>query len=90
MSQKCVKAYVTGHVQGVGFRYHTAHEALKLSLTGYAKNLPDGRVEVLACGREESVDALMAWLDKGPPTAGVDQVDKEEAEWRAVDGFAIL
>jgi hypothetical protein len=32
----------------------------------------------------------MAWLDKGPPTAGVDQVDQEDAEWRAVDGFAIL
>ncbi|SIN89735.1 acylphosphatase [Salinivibrio sp. ES.052] len=90
MSQKCVKAYVTGHVQGVGFRYHTAHEALKLSLTGHAKNLPDGRVEVLACGREESVDSLLAWLDKGPSTADVDQVEQEAVEWRSVDGFAIL
>ncbi|OOF09543.1 MULTISPECIES: acylphosphatase [Salinivibrio] len=89
MSQKCVKAYVTGHVQGVGFRYHTAHEALKLSLTGYAKNLPDGRVEVLACGREESVDALIAWLDQGPPTASVNHVKHEDTEWRSVDGFAI-
>lgn len=53
MSQICMKANVKGVVQGVGFRFHTAHEGLKLGLTGYAKNLSDGSVEVIACGHEE-------------------------------------
>lgn len=46
----CVRCWVHGMVQGVGFRYSTQREALKLGLTGYARNLDDGSVEVLACG----------------------------------------
>jgi acylphosphatase len=49
----------------VGFRYSTQREALRLGLAGYARNLDDGSVEVLACGEDEQVAALIAWLKAG-------------------------
>ncbi|MGF1688641.1 acylphosphatase [Photobacterium japonica] len=90
MSHICVKAVVQGNVQGVGFRFHTAHEGLKCGLTGYAKNLPDGTVEVLACGHEERVEQLLRWLQRGPSTSTVESVQSEEVEWRHIDGFEIM
>ncbi|MGF1792651.1 MULTISPECIES: acylphosphatase [Photobacterium] len=89
MSQICVKANVKGIVQGVGFRFHTVHEGLKDGLSGYAMNLPDGSVEVLACGSEDSVNKLLAWLESGPKTSRVDSIDAEIIEWRHIDGFEI-
>ncbi|WP_187433246.1 acylphosphatase [Serratia marcescens] len=75
MAQVCVIAWVHGRVQGVGFRYSTQREALDLRLTGYAKNLDDGSVEVLACGEAENVERLVAWLKAGGPrSARVDKV----------------
>lgn len=62
---------VDGKVQGVWFRGSTQQEARKLGITGWAKNLPDGRVEVLMCGEEQELDRLEAWLHKGPPMARV-------------------
>ena len=53
MAKVCTMAWVHGVVQGVGFRYSTQREALQLWLTGYARNLDDGSVEVLACGEAE-------------------------------------
>lgn len=71
----CVKCWVHGIVQGVGFRYSTQREALKLGLTGYARNLDDGSVEVLACGEDGQVEQLVAWLKAGGPrSARVDKV----------------
>ncbi len=90
MVQKCVRFSVNGKVQCVGFRFHTAQYALKLGVTGYAKNLKNGDVEVLACGGEQDVDALATWLEKGPKTARVDSVTCEEAERVQVKGFEIL
>ncbi len=55
-------AWVHGHVQGVGFRWAVRSEALELGLVGYASNYPDGRVLVIAEGREDATDALLAWL----------------------------
>ncbi|MBS6032568.1 MAG: acylphosphatase [Pantoea sp.] len=75
MSVACVKAWVHGRVQGVGFRYSTQAEAKTLGVQGYARNLDDGSVEVLACGESEQVDALISWLKAGGPrSARVDQV----------------
>ncbi|MEL6116988.1 acylphosphatase [Photobacterium sp. SP02] len=90
MSQICVLVRVTGHVQGVGFRFHTAHEGLKIGVSGYAKNLPDGSVEVLACGKAEKVEQLVDWLTSGPRTSRVDSVSRDDLEWRAIDGFEII
>jgi len=67
---------VSGIVQGVGFRYHTAHQGLKLGLTGYAKNLNNGDVEVVACGDPNKVEVFWEWLNQGPKSAQVDQVER--------------
>jgi len=61
-------ASVRGHVQGVGFRWWTRSQALELGLRGWAKNLPDGRVEVLAQGDPDAVDRLLALLEEDPST----------------------
>jgi acylphosphatase len=81
---------VSGKVQGVCFRAATRDEARRLGLRGHARNLPDGRVEVLAAGKAAALDALMQWLQHGPPLARVDGVERREAGARTdADGFTI-
>jgi acylphosphatase len=65
---------VLGKVQGVFFRQSTRLEAQRLAIRGFARNLPDGSVEVLAHGTPEAVQALRQWLGKGPSFARVDEV----------------
>ncbi|MEZ8018619.1 acylphosphatase [Vibrio splendidus] len=65
---------VSGVVQCVGFRYHTSRQAQALDISGYAKNLNDGRVEVLAVGEGKQIEKLHAWLNIGPSTATVSRV----------------
>lgn len=72
---RCCKAWVTGKVQGVGFRLATQEQALLRGVTGYAKNLPDGRVEVLMCGAADSLDEISEWLWQGPDGASVSHVE---------------
>ena len=67
----CVRCVVSGKVQGVWFRAATRDQAVRLGIRGHAVNLPDGRVEVLACGEEAAVDRLRAWLWEGPDQARV-------------------
>ena len=71
---------VRGRVQGVFFRASTQRVAESLRLTGYAINLPDGDVEVLACGPAHQVDQLGDWLQQGPDMARVDSVRSESIE----------
>lgn len=77
MKTLCLRCYVAGRVQGVGFRYATADKALALGVAGYVRNLPDRRVEVLACGDERAVIALRNWLWQGPQLARVSDVHCE-------------
>ena len=79
---------VSGRVQGVFFRASAREEALKLGLTGYAKNLPDGRVEVLAIGEASAVATLERWLAHGPPLAKVERVARQDAAVEVLEGFA--
>ena len=72
--------YISGKVQGVWFRASTQSEAQKLGLTGWVKNLPDGRVEVLACGTVDQCTQLLTWLKNGPPLAQVTEVIVEEVK----------
>lgn len=65
---------VGGRVQGVGFRAATREQARRLHLRGHARNLPDGRVEVVAAGDADALEALARWLGHGPPMARVDGV----------------
>lgn len=83
----CVRCYVAGRVQGVFFRASTREQALRLGLTGYARNLPDGRVEVLACGSPQGVGELRDWLRVGPPSARVTGVAYESAPLQIMLGF---
>jgi len=70
-------AYITGRVQGVGFRYFTMTAAEKYNLTGWVRNLHDGRVEVLAEGKHEDLKYLLQVLRKGPMSAEVRDVNYE-------------
>ncbi|WP_194089306.1 acylphosphatase [Vibrio hibernica] len=81
---------VSGLVQGVGFRYQTAHQGLVMGLTGYAKNLNNGDVEVLACGDESQVAEFEAWLKKGPRTAFVERLQEVPTEKKVTRDFVIL
>lgn len=71
---------VGGKVQGVWFRASTREQALALGLRGFAKNLDDGRVEVLAVGDAGAIEALAEWLEQGPPMARVDRVERADAD----------
>jgi acylphosphatase len=74
-----VRAVVRGRVQGVGFRASAAHEARRLGVGGWVRNLPDGTVELEARGAPAAVDALVAWLGHGPRGARVTGVDVHDA-----------
>ncbi|WP_159567723.1 acylphosphatase [Budvicia diplopodorum] len=87
--QVCIVAYVSGIVQGVGFRYSTQQQALALGVTGYAYNMDDGGVEVLACGELQQVERLVEWLKQGPRSARVDRVLTEPRGYRPYSGFTI-
>ena len=70
-----VHVYIEGRVQGVGFRHATWREALSLGLTGWARNLPDGRVEALFEGNRDDLETMVAWCRIGPGLARVDSVE---------------
>ncbi len=79
--------HVSGKVQGVWFRAATREQAERFALSGYARNLADGRVEVLAVGEEGAISALERWLWQGPPQARVEEVVRESAEAEVTRGF---
>ena len=85
---KCIRCNVRGRVQGVFYRASTQQKARELGITGWARNLPDGSVEVLACGGEAALEELLAWLRVGPPHARVDGVAWELVEEQDVEGFS--
>lgn len=75
--------WVSGRVQGVFFRQSTTERARELGLTGWVRNLPDGRVEAIAEGQAEALDHLIAFCRVGPPAARVAQLD---LAWEAPTG----
>jgi len=79
MSVCAKKAIVSGKVQGVFYRATTREKALSLNLNGYAKNLSDGSVEVLAQGDITDIESLMTWLWKGSPASDVTSVHVSDA-----------
>jgi acylphosphatase len=76
----CKKCLVGGRVQGVFFRATAARRARELGLHGHARNLPDGRVEVLACGDEAAVSTFGEWLWTGSSASKVTSVDVRDAD----------
>ena len=84
---RAARFLVGGRVQGVFFRAATRERALALGLAGVARNLPDGRVEVVAQGDAAALDALEKWLWIGSPHSRVASVTREPAEALAQSGF---
>ncbi len=81
---------VSGRVQGVAFRAYTRVQANALDLRGHARNLSDGRVEVLAVGDAAAIERLAEWLQHGPPQARVDAVVREAVDpVPELQGFAV-
>lgn len=83
------RALVHGVVQGVGFRYTARAEASKRGLAGFARNLPDGTVEVEVEGDETGVAHMLEWLRQGPPGAIVDELQVTDVAPQDDDQFVI-
>ncbi len=81
--------YVRGRVQGVGYRYFAQHAASALGLTGYARNLDDGRVEVYAAGAAAKLSEMAGMLRVGPRWADVRGVEEQEAAVERRNSFEI-
>jgi len=81
--------YVSGEVQGVGYRYFAQKTARDLGVRGWARNLDDGRVEVLAIGTEHQLEDFEGELRVGPPRAEVRHLQMEESVEVRVEGFHI-
>jgi acylphosphatase len=84
----CRKCLVGGRVQGVFYRATAARRAQDLGLSGYARNLADGRVEVLACGEDAAVSAFVNWLWIGSSGCRVTSVDVTDAAVDAIRASA--
>ena len=80
---------VAGRVQGVGYRYFVLREAESLGVTGYARNLPDGRVEVMAEGSEDALQAFEKRLHEGPAFASVAALERTSTSPRGDGSFHI-
>lgn len=80
---------VSGRVQGVGYRYFALHAAEELKVAGFARNQPDGTVEVVAAGGHTDLDALEARLREGPSFSSVESVERVAIEPPGHRGFEI-
>lgn len=86
---RAVRYLVSGRVQGVAYRASAAAEARRLGIRGWAKNLPDGRVEVVASGGEDALSEFAEWLWKGPAAADVQGVEVELWAEQVAAGFDV-
>lgn len=82
MIMKRVRVVVSGRVQGVFFRAETESKAVSLGLTGWVRNLPDGRVDAVFEGEEEKVNIMIGWCRKGPRFASVANIDVVEESYQ--------
>ena len=85
----CRRYLISGRVQGVAFRASTQDAARGLGVTGFARNLTDGRVEVVACGEFQRVKQFESWLKRGPRWARVEKVVAEETVEQDFDDFGV-
>lgn len=71
---KRIRILIEGRLQGANFRYHTQQQAHKLQLTGFVRNLSDGRIEIDAQGDDESIDKMLAWCQQGPHSSQIKNI----------------
>ncbi len=89
MGSICLHCFVSGRVQGVFYRRATYEEGIKRKLTGWVKNLADGRVEVVICGEEKAVYAMQEWLWEGSKAAEVMDVEIIEEPLQTYASFEV-
>lgn len=87
--RQCRHYLVSGRVQGVFFRATTQETARRLGLTGWVRNVTDGRVELIACGEAEPLAALERWLWQGPPHARVESVTASDVPAQEFADFLV-
>jgi acylphosphatase len=80
---------VSGRVQGVGFRYHALRAAEQIGVSGFARNLPDGRVEVVAEGSDAVLAQFEEALRRGPSFGHVEDIERTAVPGRGDQGFHI-
>ena len=85
----CFSVTVSGLVQGVYFRASSQQVAIDYGLSGYARNLSDGDVEILICGEQTNVEKMVGWLKEGPPEAKVEDLHHKQVQWQEHGFFAI-
>lgn len=84
-----VRVLVSGLVQGVGYRFTTRAEAEQRGLSGWVRNLRDGRVEAEVQGPDAAVDAMLDWMRQGPPGARIDDLVTADADTAAPAEFEV-
>jgi len=85
----CYIAHISGNVQGVYFRASAQQQAIEYNISGYARNLSDGDVEVMMCGHPENIERMLAWLHEGPELAQVTQVQSKQVALQDFSFFSI-
>ncbi|WP_303786551.1 acylphosphatase [Azovibrio restrictus] len=90
MKSERLHLFISGRVQGVGYRSSLQREATARHVTGWVRNLPDGQVEALVCGSAFALASLLDWAHQGPPGARVDAIHSSPAENGPTEGFRIL
>lgn len=85
----CLRALISGGVQGVGFRYHTLIQAQTLGIGGWVCNLRNGCVEAMIEGERVQVDAMLVVLRQGPPAANVEGIEVNEQPIQGYSDFTI-
>jgi len=86
---KRFRVFISGRVQGVFFRIFTQKKAKSLGLSGWVKNLPDGRVEAVFEGEPEMIKQMLNWCDQGSPASQVDKIERLEEEPEGLERFEI-
>lgn len=89
MGTICIHGFVSGKVQGVFYRREACTQAKSQNLTGWVKNIDNGRVEVMICGEEAKVLKMQEWLWKGPSAAKIENVQIEKLPGQDFSGFEI-
>ncbi len=90
MSEKALNIRIRGQVQGVGYRRYAQRTAGECKIKGWARNLHNGEVEILALGSEVSLENYLVLLRKGPPFGRVEEVITQQAETEKISDFQIL
>ncbi len=86
----CYRYIISGYVQGVCYRSGAQHAAKKLNILGYVKNLPNGDVEVVACGNDSDIEEFETWLWRGPVIADVIDIKKDDIDNQKYMDFQVI